>query len=146
MEVYRKISAGTPPTEAESAGAAEGDLLAELEDRFGAPPATVRTLLEVASLKRLAESLRVQSISAKRRELVIRLRRDARVDVERLIEIISERPGASFSPSGVLTLPAIGGQEMVAAATEILRELAVGTQAAPPLDPAAPVAAAGVGQ
>ncbi len=79
-------------------------MLAELTDRFGPPPAAVETLLEVAALKRLAESLRVQSISAKGQELVIRLRRDARIDVERLIEMVSTQPGASFSPTGVLTL------------------------------------------
>jgi hypothetical protein len=40
---------------------------------------------------------------------VVRLRRDARVSVERLIELVSERPGSSFSPTGVLTLEAPGG-------------------------------------
>ena len=74
----------------------------------------MRTLLEVAALKRLAEALRVQSISAKAAKLVIRLRRDARVDVDRLIELVSTRPGASFSPTGVLTLAVGGGAALVA--------------------------------
>ncbi len=120
MEIYRKISASDSLTD-EGSGAR---LLAELEDRFGPPPASVRTLLEVATLKQLAESLRVQSITAKRRELVVRFRRDARIDIERLIEMVSERPGAAFSPTGVLTLPGQDSEAMVAAATETLRELA----------------------
>jgi transcription-repair coupling factor (superfamily II helicase) len=100
MELYRKIAAGESPRE---------DLVAELRDRFGKPPASVLTLLEVAELKRQAETLRVQSISAQNGKLIVRLRRDARVSVERLIELVSERPGSSFSPTGVLTLEAPGG-------------------------------------
>jgi transcription-repair coupling factor (superfamily II helicase) len=113
MELYRKI-----------AEEPEREMLAELADRFGPPPPMVETLVEVAALKRLAESLRVQSISAKSGELVIRLRRDARVDVERLIEMVSNLPGASFSPTGVLTLPGGGGRQLVATARQTLESLA----------------------
>src|SRR5882724_959858 len=116
MELYRKIAA---------AEEAEEEVLAELTDRFGPPPASVRSLIEIAALKRLAESLRVQSISAKGGELVIRLRRDARIDIDRLIEMVSTRPGAAFSPSGVLTLAAGRGGQMVAVARETLQALAV---------------------
>jgi transcription-repair coupling factor (superfamily II helicase) len=115
MELYRKIAAAEEPEEA---------VLAELADRFGPPPPSVRSLIEVAALKRLAESLRVQSISVKGGELVIRLRRDARIDIDRLIEMVSTRPGAAFSPSGVLTLAAGRGGQMVAVARETLAELA----------------------
>jgi transcription-repair coupling factor (superfamily II helicase) len=113
MELYRKI-----------AEEPEREMLAELTDRFGPPPPTVEALVEVAALKRLAESLRVQSISAKGGELVIRLRRDARVDVERLIEMVSNLPGASFSPTGALTIPSGGGRQLVATARETLESLA----------------------
>jgi transcription-repair coupling factor (superfamily II helicase) len=112
MELYRKISEEP-----------EREMLAELADRFGPPPAAVQTLVEVAALKRLAESLRVQSISAKSGELIIRLRRDARIDVERLIEMVSNLPGASFSPTGVLTLPGGGARQLVATARETLESL-----------------------
>jgi transcription-repair coupling factor (superfamily II helicase) len=113
MELYRKISEEP-----------EREMLAELVDRFGPPPPAVEALVEVAALKRLAESLRVQSISAKVGELVIRLRRDARVDVERLIEMVSTLPGASFSPTGVLILPSGGGRQLVATARQTLESLA----------------------
>ncbi len=113
MELYRKISEEP-----------EREMLAELLDRFGPPPPAVEALVEVAALKRLAESLRVQSISAKAGELVIRLRRDARVDVERLIEMVSTLPGASFSPTGVLILPGGGGRQLVATARQTLESLA----------------------
>jgi transcription-repair coupling factor (superfamily II helicase) len=112
MEIYRKI-----------AEEPEKEVLSELSDRFGPLPSSVQTLVEVAALKRLAESLRVQSISAKGGELVIRLRRDARIDVERLIEMVSNRPGASFSPTGVLQIAAGSGRQMLETARETLELL-----------------------
>ncbi|HEX9667838.1 MAG TPA: TRCF domain-containing protein, partial [Thermoanaerobaculia bacterium] len=115
MELYRKIADGEQ---------AEREVLAELTDRFGPPPGPVRKLVEVAALKRLAETLRVQSISAKGPELIFRLRRDARVDPDRLIELVSTRPGASFSPTGVLTVRAASAAEMLPTARETLEALA----------------------
>jgi transcription-repair coupling factor (superfamily II helicase) len=115
MELYQKVAAFET---------SERDMLAELTDRFGPPPQAVRTLVEVAALKRVAESLRVQSISAKGHELIIRLRRDARIDVAKLIELVSRTAGASFSPTGVLTLVGAGGAAMLATARATLEELA----------------------
>ncbi|MES1243017.1 MAG: transcription-repair coupling factor [Acidobacteriota bacterium] len=115
MEIYRKIGAAED---------AESEILAELTDRFGPPPPAVATLIEVAALKRLAESLRVQSISSKGGELIIRLRNDSRIDVDRLIEMISTRPGAAFSPTGVLTLATGGSRQMIGIAREVLQGLA----------------------
>ncbi len=115
MEIYRRIAAGEED---------EAAMLAELADRFGTPPTAVRTLIRVGALKRLAEALRVQSVTGRKSELVIRLRRDARVDVERLIELVSTLPGASFSPTGVLAIPAPGGDAMLDAAYRTLSELA----------------------
>jgi transcription-repair coupling factor (superfamily II helicase) len=120
LELYRRIAAGEAPEE---------DLLSELADRFGPPPAAVRTLIEVAAVKRLAESLRVQSISGRKGELVVRMRRDARVDVERLIALVGSRPGASFSPTGVLSLPAPEGAGLLGVARETLVELAAAAPA-----------------
>jgi transcription-repair coupling factor (superfamily II helicase) len=113
MDLYRRIAADD---------ASEADLLAELGDRFGPPPDSVHSLIAVAGLKRLAESLRVQSISAKGSELIIRLRRDTRIDVERLIALVSSWPGASFSPTGVLTLR-VQGESMLQVARRTLAEL-----------------------
>jgi transcription-repair coupling factor (superfamily II helicase) len=114
MEIYRKIGAAED---------SESEILAELTDRFGPPPPAVATLIEVAALKRLAESLRVQSISSKAGDLIIRLRNDSRIDVDRLIEMISTRPGAAFSPTGVLTLATGGTGQMIGVAREVLEGL-----------------------
>ena len=115
MEVYQKLASGDHD---------DREILAELTDRFGPPPRAVYSLLEVAALKRIAEQLRVQSISGRGRSLTIRLRQDSRVDVERLIELVSNEPGASFSPTGVLTLSAGDEADMLAAARRTLGALA----------------------
>ena len=45
------------------------------------------------------------------------------VHVGRLIELVSRTAGASFSPTGVLTLTGSGGAQMLAAARATLEEL-----------------------
>ncbi len=113
MDVYRRIAAGKKPA---------NEILAELRDRFGPPPEAVHQLIAVAALKRQAEELRVQSISSRGSRLHMRLRRDTRIDIDRLIRLVSEREGARFSPSGVLVLEA-EGRPMVELAREVLEEL-----------------------
>ena len=115
MEIYRKLATAELP---------RAELLEELTDRFGRPPNTVLSLLDLVDLKRAAEALRVQAISATGGQLVFRLRRDARIDVDRLIRYVSTRTGATFSPTGVLTLELPAGQSVVDAARAVLAELA----------------------
>ena len=114
LEIYRRIAAG------EETG---DEILEELRDRFGPPPEAVGRLVEVASLKRLAERLRIQTISIKGSRLQIRMRRDSPVDPDRLIRLVSEIPDASFSPGGVLSLPAGRGAAVVEAARDMLGRL-----------------------
>ncbi len=117
MEVYRRVASADVPAQ---------DMAAELRDRFGPPPEPVLTLIEVAGLKRRAEALRVQSVSLAGGKLTLRLRRDARIAVDRLIAMVAGVDGASFSPSGVLTLPAPGGgQEALGLARRTLEALTV---------------------
>jgi transcription-repair coupling factor (superfamily II helicase) len=114
MEIYRKLAAAERSRE---------ELLAELTDRFGRPPAEVETLLDVVALKRAAEQLRVQSVAVAEGKLTFRLRRDARIDVDRLIRFVSVRPGAAFSPTGVLTLDLDTATGIVDQARAVLAEL-----------------------
>ena len=84
MDVYRRIAA---------AESSDEDLVAELRDRFGPPPAQVYELLEVAAVKKMAEQLRIQSISLRGSKINMRLRRDTRIDVDLLVRLVSEEPG-----------------------------------------------------
>ncbi len=114
LEIYRKLAAAESSRE---------EIAEELADRFGTPPSEVLTLLEVAALKRRAEAIRVQSISAGAGRLTVRLRRDARVEPDKLIRLVASSPGASFSPSGVLSLELAPGADVVALAREVLDEV-----------------------
>jgi transcription-repair coupling factor (superfamily II helicase) len=114
MEIYQRIASGDVDTT---------DLLAELQDRFGPPPPSVYGLLAATSLKRLAEAMRVQSISHQGQRLQIRFRRDSSVDVERLVRMVSERPGLTFSPSGILILDQVGGAQALERSRWLLEEL-----------------------
>ncbi|MEM1205347.1 MAG: transcription-repair coupling factor [Acidobacteriota bacterium] len=115
IEIYHRLASGDEPEE---------KVLEELRDRFGPPPEGVRTLVRVAGVKRRAEDLRLQSISARAGKMVLRLRQDAKVAPERLIQLLQERPGCHFSPSGALTVAGVDGASSVEAAGEILDFLA----------------------
>ncbi len=114
LEIYRRL-----------ADAAEDPalLLAELRDRFGPPPEPVHTLIQGAELKRIAEGVGVQAIAHRNDRLTIRLRRDAKIDVERLIRFVSEREGAAFAPDGVLTLRDVPGRESMEISLQLLELL-----------------------
>ena len=50
----------------------------------------------------------MQAIAAQEGKITIRLRRDARIDIDRLVRFVADRPGTAFSPTGVLTLETRG--------------------------------------
>ena len=114
MEFYKRIAEAATPRD---------ELLAELRDRFGAPPPPVVRLLDLAFLKRQAETLRVQSISFTAGRLQIRFRRDTRADAERLIEMVSADDDLRFSPTGVLTVAAVERSELLPRTREILDQV-----------------------
>jgi transcription-repair coupling factor (superfamily II helicase) len=77
---------------------------AEVEDRYGRLPASVERLFAYARLRRLAEEVGVVSIDKTPGGIAIKLSEKARVAPERLLNLVAERQGATFSPSGVLRL------------------------------------------
>ena len=52
------------------------------------------------------------------------LRQDSLVDIARLIEMVSQREGASFSPSGVLTFEGVAGADLLPTARWALEQVA----------------------
>ena len=85
----------------------------ELKDRYGPLPAPVRNLLEYATLKSAAESMRIQSVERKRDALLIQFHSSAAVDPDRLLEFLRRHPGVQFSPSGSLRVPLQGNASSV---------------------------------
>jgi transcription-repair coupling factor (superfamily II helicase) len=91
LMIYRRIAAAR--TESELAGA-----LDELQDRYGAPPASVLNLAEYGRIRILADRLGVETIDREGRLVVIRFRPQAKLDPVRLFKIIAEWPGATSVP------------------------------------------------
>ena len=77
---------------------------AETEDRYGRIPEPVESLFAYARLRQTAEGLGVVSIDRTRDGVAIKMAEKARVAPEKLMELVQQRSGASFTPSGVLRL------------------------------------------
>ncbi|MDT7604429.1 MAG: hypothetical protein QOF61_2426, partial [Acidobacteriota bacterium] len=83
---------------------------AETEDRYGRLPASVERLIAYSRLRRLAEQVGVVSIDRTPTGIAFKLSEKARVAPEKLLALVGERPGASFSPSGVLRVELSEGE------------------------------------
>jgi transcription-repair coupling factor (superfamily II helicase) len=83
------------------------DVKAELEDRYGPAPESVRHLLDAAQLRLECERIGVAQIDRKRDQLHIRFGENAGVDPGRLMKLVAKnaKRGAQFTPQGVLRYP-----------------------------------------
>jgi transcription-repair coupling factor (superfamily II helicase) len=97
LRTYKRVSSARD----EEALAA---IRAETEDRYGRLPEPVEDLFDYARLRLASEAVGVISIDRTREGIAIKLAEKARVAPENLMELISVREGASFTPSGVLRL------------------------------------------
>src|ERR1700674_3185835 len=102
------------------------DVGAELEDRYGEPPAPVRNLLDYASLKLLAVRVGVNAIERKRDLVTIKFRPNAGVDPGKLARFVSSQRGAQFTPDGMLKFPlkATVAEEVLGHLETLLEKLA----------------------
>ncbi|HYX40874.1 MAG TPA: TRCF domain-containing protein, partial [Pyrinomonadaceae bacterium] len=98
---------------------------AETEDRYGRLPEAVENLLAYARLRRTAEQTGVISLDRTPQGLAIKLSERARVAPEKLMALINERTGATFTPSGVLRveLSADEQAQLIETARELLLRL-----------------------
>ncbi len=83
------------------------DVRAELEDRYGPVPESVRHLLDAAQLRLECERIGVAQIDRKRDQLHIRFAENAGIDPGRLMKLVAKnaKRGAQFTPQGVLRYP-----------------------------------------
>ena len=63
------------------------DMLDELIDRFGEPPQALTTLLNVARIKAAAHNAYITDISGNRREIKVKLYKNAKLDISRFSEL-----------------------------------------------------------
>ena len=83
-------------------------LLAELEDRYGPAPDAVRSLLKFSALKGSAQKLGIEAIDRRAGVLNVKFHKEAHIDPERLMSLVTSTEGAQFTPAGVLRLPLDG--------------------------------------
>jgi transcription-repair coupling factor (superfamily II helicase) len=102
------------------------DVRAELEDRYGEPPAPVRNLMDYASLKLLCARVGVTGMERKKDQMSVRFRENANVDPERLARFVASRKGGQFTPAGILKfgLISIRPEDVLAQLYSLLEELA----------------------
>jgi transcription-repair coupling factor (superfamily II helicase) len=83
------------------------DVRAELEDRYGPLPESVRHLLDASLLRIECERIGVAQIDRKRDQLHIRFTENAGIDPGRLMKLVAKnaKRGAQFTPQGMLRYP-----------------------------------------
>ena len=95
LRAYKKIA------DAKSREAAS-DIVAEFADRYGPVPDAVKLLVDFGQAKNLAQQIGVESVDRRQGIFQIKFHPEAKIDPQKLMDLIQKSPGASFSPAGVL--------------------------------------------
>jgi hypothetical protein len=97
LMVYRKVAAARTDRELES-------VLADVRDRYGEPPPAMLNLADYGRLRIMADRLGVESVDREGRFVVIKFRPVGKVDPVRLIDLVTQWPGATLVPPVTLKL------------------------------------------
>src|SRR5437868_1306843 len=126
LRIYKRLAG----VESEAALA---DVRAELQDRYGKPPAAVRNLLDYATLKLSAMQAGATMIERKRDLVNIKFRQNAAIDPGKLARFVSSQRGAQFTPDGNLkfSLQVSGAPEILGQLRSLLEELSAQEVPAP---------------
>jgi transcription-repair coupling factor (superfamily II helicase) len=114
LRTYKRISS------AES-DEALSQIHAEIEDRYGRVPDSVNALFEYGRLRKLAERIGIVSVDRTGETLAIKLSENAKVEPEKLLDLVAESEDRSFSPSGILRIGI--EREPITTAIEVLRTI-----------------------
>ncbi len=118
LRVYKQIASARSEPEIDA-------LYRDLEDRLGELPPQVRNLLEYARLRILGRVLGVTSIERNVHGIDIRFHETARIDPERVVELVGRGDGLTFSPPATLRLTRTSSRsDLFSNIGEVLREIA----------------------
>jgi transcription-repair coupling factor (superfamily II helicase) len=101
LRAYKRIADAASAEQA-------GELLAEMEDRYGPAPDALRSLLKFSVLKSAAQQLGIEAIDRRQGALNIKFHKESGIDPNQLMYLIQTTEGAQFTPAGVLRLPLDG--------------------------------------
>ena len=97
LTVYRRMAAVRTDEELRR-------LIAEVRDRYGAPPASVENLAEYAAIRLLADRIGVESLDREGHLVVLKFRADAKLDPNWLFRVVQSRGDVTLVPPGTLKL------------------------------------------
>jgi transcription-repair coupling factor (superfamily II helicase) len=118
LRIYKQIASTRNEAELDN-------LYRDLEDRFGELPLPVRNLLEYARLRILGRARGVTAIERTAQGIDIKFHETARVDPERIVELVGGSDKITFAPPSTLRLkPVVGMGGLFSSIENILRELA----------------------
>jgi len=118
LRIYKQIASSRSESEVDS-------MYRDLEDRFGELPLPVRNLLEYARLRILGRARGVTSIERTGAGIDIKFHETARIDPERIVELINAGNGVTFAPPATLRLqPPARLADLFASIETVLREIA----------------------
>jgi transcription-repair coupling factor (superfamily II helicase) len=118
LRIYKQIASARNEAELDN-------LYRDLEDRFGELPLPVRNLLEYARLRILGRARGVTMIERTVHGIDIKFHETARIDPERIVELVGGNDKITFAPPATLRLkPMAGVADLFDSIENILRELA----------------------
>jgi transcription-repair coupling factor (superfamily II helicase) len=118
LRVYKQIASMRSEAELDN-------LYRDFEDRFGELPLPVRNLLEYARLRILGRARGVTAIERTAQGIDIKFHETARIDPERIVELVGAGNGVTFAPPATLRLQsAARPAELFGSIENVLRELA----------------------
>ena len=118
LRIYKQIASTRSEADLDS-------LYRDLEDRFGELPLPVRNLLEYARLRILGRARGVTSIERVAQGIDIKFHETARIDPERIVELVASGNGVTFAPPATLRLQTAAARtEWFSSIENVLRELA----------------------
>jgi len=119
MTFYKKIASAQTEQRLD-------DIRNEMRDRFGAVPPNVENLLHFVKVKQFAQRVGVISIVRDGARCIVKLTQSAKVDPNKLLQVIHDDPQIKFLPSGVLSFPLKAhGTEVIDVIEELLRGIAM---------------------
>jgi transcription-repair coupling factor (superfamily II helicase) len=97
LTVYRRMAGARTESELERS-------LAEVKDRYGAPPPSIANLADYALIRLLADRVGVESIDREAQVVVLKFRPEAKLDPQWLLRVLHGRADLQLSPPATLKL------------------------------------------